>query len=216
MVDCTSRLHKLHEYKCWFTVPPRMHKISTGPTAHWSRRAYFYGRCKFANCTALFSTIVNTLSCHSKWQWNIMKFTQYEYSHWHTFQGRSVSQSHIRHLLCLHWLMIFLMSSSFLSCFTSCNMRGIFTTPGVLSYTSTNCVAPLNIVSTGIREVVSLGGGGGEEGGSRDRGEKEKRRTGRGEGEESYRIHKPTHWSHSLLTSYWGWPCTMATKHTPS
>ena len=66
---------------------------------------------------------------------------------------------HVWHLLCLHWLMIFLMSSSFLSCLTSCNMRGIFTTPGVLLYTSTNCVAPLNIVSTGIREVVSLEGG---------------------------------------------------------
>ena len=36
-------------------------------------------------------------------------------------------------------------------------MRGIFTAPGVLSYTSTNCVAPLNIVSTGIREAVCLG-----------------------------------------------------------
>ena len=36
-------------------------------------------------------------------------------------------------------------------------MRGIFTAPGVLSYTSTNCVAPLNIVSTGIREGVWLG-----------------------------------------------------------
>ena len=73
-------------------------------------------------------------------------------------------------------------------------MRGIFTTPGVLSYTSTNCVAPLNIVSTGIREVVSLGGGGGgEEGGLRDRGEEEERRRGRGEEEEeSYRIHYRT------------------------
>ena len=65
-------------------------------------------------------------------------------------------------------------------------MRGIFTTPGVLSYTSTNCVAPLNIVSTGIREVVSLGGGGGEK--KVDRGTEEKRRKG-GEAEEKEKNH---------------------------
>ena len=71
--------------------------------------------------------------------------------------SRTCAIKHVQHSLCLQWLMIFLMSSSFLSCFTSCNIRGIFTAPGVLSYTSTNCVAPLNIVSTGIREGVCLG-----------------------------------------------------------
>ena len=77
-------------------------------------------------------------------------------------------------------------------------MRGIFTTPGVLSYTSTNCVAPLNIVSTGIREVVSLeggGGGGGGGGGLRGRG-------GKGEkGVESYRIHYRTN-PHTEVIAY--------------
>ena len=65
-------------------------------------------------------------------------------------------------------------------------MRGIFTTPGVLSYTSTNCVAPLNIVSTGIREVVSLGGGGGEK--KVDRGTEEKRRKREAEEKEKNHI----------------------------